>query len=160
HALLAGDDDVVEPGPVAAIVDGHDVEPRDVDFAIRDPRHEPCPPADGSIKFNAHLLDPALAAVRWIPARVRERTEVAGVTDPVAVGVGLARVGNHRTVVRAVVDPVTIAVAELPERQGRTTIAGIPGAIMVGIGLVGIRDEWTVITGVADAIAVRVLLRR
>ena len=58
------------------------------------------------------------------------RTAIAGISEPVRIGVSLSGVGYGRTVVDPVVDPVPVRV--------RSRVASIPGPIAVGIRLSGI----------------------
>src|SRR5205814_1394375 len=79
---------------------------------------------------------------------------VAGVTEPVAVGVGLAGVGDGGAVVGELVDAVAVGVTV----GGR--VAGVTAAVVVGVGLPGVGDVGAVVGELVDAVAVGVTVGR
>ena len=80
-------------------------------------------------------------------------THIAGVADPVAVGVGLIGVGDQRTVVDVAAAPVVIGVIR---GVVGAHIAGVADPVAVGVGLAGVGDQRAVIEAVDDIVAVAV----
>src|SRR5439155_21764985 len=82
------------------------------------------------------------------------RASVAGVSDPVAIGVALARVGGGGTVVHIAADTVPIRIVR---RIGRARVAQVPQAVPVPVGLPRIVHVRAIVHVLADTVPVSVV---
>ena len=100
-----------------------------------------------------------------------------GVANPIAIRIGLIRIGDGWTIVAQIADAIAVRVSLIGIEHGRTVvdiagacrksrvgeavavgicagIAGIADAIAIGVGLRGVRNGGAVITGISDTIGI------
>ncbi len=90
------------------------------------------------------------ATGRWLVDVLDLGADVAGITDAIAVDVGLVFVGHQRAVVAAVAERVGVALAEVDLPDGGAGVADVGGTVAVGVELVVVGDVGAAVAGQRD----------